>query len=566
MIRRIFKKRGRVNMSKDIDPDEIFMDSQNLPQFDIDQMEGRIEKTVSRKTITFLSFIFIFFFLFLSYKIFTLQVLSGEEFREISENNRLRHSVIFAARGNILDRNGELLAWNEPQSENQDFPKRVYSEKDGFANLIGYIKYPQQDAKGFYYEFDYKGIDGVEQIFDDSLSGENGRTIVETNALGDMISENTIFNSKQGESINLSIDSGVQENLYSSIKSVADDVGFNGGGGIIMSIHTGEVLAMATYPELDSQKLTDGDKEYLSAVNSDPRNPFLNRITQGLYTPGSIVKPFMALAVLNEGVIDEYTNIVSTGKLEVPNPYNPSNPTFFSDWKAHGAVDVRHALAVSSNIYFYVVGGGHNDIEGLGITRLEKYMRSFGFGKAVEGDISSPLSGTIPSPEWKAENFDGDIWRLGDTYFTSIGQYGFQVTPIQVVRSIAMIANEGKILNPKLIKDSKPEVDMEVENISRETYKIVKEGMRLSVLEGTAKGLNLSEVEIAGKTGTAELGVSKDNVNSWTVGFFPYQNPQYAFAIFMEKGSRKNLIGGVAVTRRLFDWMKVHTPEYFGIE
>jgi len=355
MIRRIFKKRGRVNMSKDIDPDEIFMDSQNLPQFDIDQMEGRIEKTVSRKTITFLSFIFIFFFLFLSYKIFTLQVLSGEEFREISENNRLRHSVIFAARGNILDRNGELLAWNEPQSENQDFPKRVYSEKDGFANLIGYIKYPQQDAKGFYYEFDYKGIDGVEQIFDDSLSGENGRTIVETNALGDMISENTIFNSKQGESINLSIDSGVQENLYSSIKSVADDVGFNGGGGIIMSIHTGEVLAMATYPELDSQKLTDGDKEYLSAVNSDPRNPFLNRITQGLYTPGSIVKPFMALAVLNEGVIDEYTNIVSTGKLEVPNPYNPSNPTFFSDWKAHGAVDVRHALAVSSNIYFYVV-------------------------------------------------------------------------------------------------------------------------------------------------------------------------------------------------------------------
>ena len=332
-----------------------------------------------------------------------------------------------------------------------------------------------------------------------------------------------------------------------------------------MDIHTGEILAMTTYPELNSQKLTEGDKDYLSEINSDSRNPFLNRITQGLYTPGSIMKPFMALAALNENVIDQYTNIVSTGELEVPNPYNPSNPSYFSDWKAHGPVDVRHALAVSSNIYFYVVGGGYKDISGLGITKIEQYMKSFGFGKEVNGDVTSVLTGTIPNPKWKEENFDGDIWRLGDTYFTSIGQYGFQVTPIQMVRGIAMIANEGKILEPHLLKNSEPVVDMEVTNIDHKTYQIVKEGMRLAVEEGTAKGLNLSDVKIAAKTGTAELGITKANVNSWTVGFFPYENPKYAFAVVMEKGGRHNLIGGVAVTRRLFDWILWNKPEYFGI-
>lgn len=565
MFRRILKKRGQIKISRDIDPDEIFLDSQNLPEFDRDQFEGRLEKPVSRKSIFTMSLFFFFIFLFLSYKVFDLQVVSGNSYKEISENNRLKHSIIFAVRGNILDRNGDLLAWNEPKGENEDFPKRKYSEKTGLSNLLGYVKYPQKDKAGFFYEFDYKGIDGVEQLFNDSLSGENGTTIVETNALNETVSENTIYNPKQGESVNLSIDSDIQEKLYESIKTVAEEVNFKGGGGVIMDIHTGEILAMTTYPELNSQKLTEGDKDYLSEINSDSRNPFLNRITQGLYTPGSIMKPFMALAALNENVIDQYTNIVSTGELEVPNPYNPSNPSYFSDWKAHGPVDVRHALAVSSNIYFYVVGGGYKDISGLGITKIEQYMKSFGFGKEVNGDVTSVLTGTIPNPKWKEENFDGDIWRLGDTYFTSIGQYGFQVTPIQMVRGIAMIANEGKILEPHLLKDAEPVVDMEVTNIDHKTYQIVKEGMRLAVEEGTAKGLNLSDVKIAAKTGTAELGITKANVNSWTVGFFPYENPKYAFAVVMEKGDRHNLIGGVAVTRRLFDWILWNKPEYFGI-
>lgn len=545
-----------------IDPDEIFLDSANLMNFDRDQFEGRIEKPIAMRTLGILYFSFLLIFCGLMYKVFMLQVVKGEENYHLSENNRLRETVIFATRGNIYDRNGVPLVWNEPQGEGEDFAKRVYTEKEGLSGLLGFITYPKKDSKGFYYELNYTGKEGIEEQFQDTLGGVNGSRIVETNALGDTVSENTVRNPDPGNTLTLSIDAEVQQQLYKSIKEIAEQVGFQGGGGVIMDVKTGEILALTSYPEYNSQKLADGDPQYINEVNADPKKPFLNRITQGLYTPGSIVKPFVAIGALNENVIDQYTNIISTGKLEVPNPYNPSNPTFFSDWKAHGAVDARRAIAVSSNVYFYVVGGGHKDIKGLGITKLEKYMREFGFGAPVEGQVSSRLAGTIPNPEWKAKNFDGDIWRLGDTYFTSIGQYGFQTTPIQVVRAVGAVANRGTLYNPSIIKDKSPEIHHVVEGVRPEVYQIVHEGMRQGALDGTGRGLNMEAVHIATKTGTAELGVSKDNVNSWTTGFFPYENPRYAFVIVMEKGKRTNLIGGIAVSRKFFDWMAIYKPEY----
>jgi penicillin-binding protein 2 len=546
----------------DIDPDEVFLDSANLMNFDQDQMEGRIEKPISKNVITLL---FFFFFLILGgliYQVFRLQIVRGEEFHYLSENNRLRETAVFATRGIIYDREGVPLAWNEPQSAEEDFAKRKYIQKQGLSNLLGFITYPKKDAKGFYYEFNYTGKEGIERQFEDIIGGVNGSRILETNALGEVVSENTVRNPDPGDALHLSIDSRVQEQLYVSIKDIAEQVGFQGGGGVIMDIHTGELLAVVSYPEYDSQKMVDGDREHVNAINQDTRKPFLNRVTQGLYTPGSIVKPIVVLAALNENIIDQYTNILSTGKLEVPNPYNPVNPTFFSDWKAHGLVDARRALAVSSNIYMYVVGGGYKDMKGLGITKLNEYFRKFGLGSPADGQISSPLSGVVPNPEWKKENFDGDDWRLGDTYFTAIGQYGFQTTPLQIVQAVAAIANKGTVYESNIIKDTQPVISQKIEGVRADAWNTVHEGMRQAVLDGTARGLNMSSVEIAAKTGTAELGVSKDNVNSWVTGFFPYDNPRYAFAIVMESGKRTNLIGGVAVSRKLFDWMSIYTPEY----
>ena len=188
----------------------------------------------------------------------------------------------------------------------------------------------------------------------------------------------------------------------------------------------------------------------------------------------------------------------------------------------------------------------------------------FGFGTTTLDGSSSFLenkAGTIPTPEWKKKTFDED-WFIGDTYHTAIGQYGFQVTPVQIVRGMAAIANKGSLLSPTIIKDGQRHVESNVQ-IPEKYFDIIHEGMRLSVKIGTSVALNVPYADFAGKSGTAELGVSKENVNSWITGFWPYENPKYAFAVTLEKGSVHNLIGAAAAMRQTIDWMSLNTPEYF---
>jgi penicillin-binding protein 2 len=251
--------------------------------------------------------------------------------------------------------------------------------------------------------------------------------------------------------------------------------------------------------------------------------------------------------------------VVSTGSITVPNPYTPSQPSVFTDWKAHGAVDMRRAIAVSSNVYFYYIGGGYADQKGLGITKLDAQFDRFGFGKETGIRLPGELSGVVPSPEWKQTTFE-DEWRLGDTYNTAIGQYGFQVTPLQMLRAYSAIANGGTLLTPLIVQGEKQEpIDL---NIDPAYMKVVHEGMRLGAEEGTARALNRPEVHFAGKTGTAELGTRKEYVNSWVVGFYPYEDPKYAFVLLMEKGPRANLFGASPIMSQFVPWMIEHTPEF----
>lgn len=557
----MFKFLKQKKYNQDIDPDEIFLDSANLPGFDNDLFEGRIEKPISMFSVFLVGFIFLGVVSFFGYKAFALQIYKGDEFIKRSENNVLRHTLVFSDRGLISDRNNVPLAWNIPATDDLEFNLRKYIDKPGLAHVLGYINYPQKDKSGFYYDTDITGVEGIEKNLNQELSGENGLKIIETDALNKVVSNNTIEQPQNGKNITLTIDSKIQEQLFNSIKSVVDEVGFIGGAGVIMDIYTGEIIAMTSYPEFDPNKMLVGDKTAYKAYLDDSRKPFLNRITQGLYTPGSILKPYVAAGALQEKIITPYQQILSVKNMIVPNPYNPDNPSIFTDWKAHGYVDVRRALAVSSNVYFYQVGGGYGSQKGLGITLLEKYFRDFGFGEAPKNSFFGNLSGTIPDPEWKKKIFDDD-WRLGDTYFTSIGQYGVQVTPIQVIRAVSAIANGGMVIEPKIVADNEPAVVMRKVSVSDENLQIVREGMRQGVLIGTAKGLNYPDFEIAAKTGTAELGVSKEDVNSWTTGFFPYEKPRYAFVVVMERGNRHNTIGGVAVARKFFDWVKIYASEY----
>jgi penicillin-binding protein 2 len=494
-----------------------------------------------------------------------LMAVQGDHYRALSEGNRLGRSLLLAERGILYDRSGVPLAWNIPRLENgelEEFAARTYATTTGSGHVLGYVRMPARDARGVLYREGVEGISGLELVFDDALRGTDGEKIVETDARLAVVSEAVITEPIPGKSLTLSIDARLQEALNGFIAGLAEDIPFRGGAGVVMDIHTGELIALTSYPEYSSQAVVSGDSEAIAGYNSDERTPYLNRVVAGQYTPGSIVKPFLALASLNEGIVRPETSFVSTGALRLANPYAPGTYSTFTDWRAHGVVDLRRALAVSSNVYFYYVGGGFGAQEGLGISRIEEYMRMFGFGMTTGLALEGERQGTIPSPRWKEETFPTDPdWRIGDTYNTSIGQYGFQVTPIQVVRAVAALANGGLLLTPRLETELTQYGARPLE-LPPEYMRIVRAGMRDAVLDGTAKGLNVPYMEVAAKTGTAELGVSKDFVHSWVIGFFPYDEPKYAFTVMMEHGPRKNLYGGVFVMRQFFDWLEQNAPEY----
>ncbi len=552
---------------KDIDPDEIFIDSSNLPNFDVHQFEGRLEKPISRRSIFILSGIFALIVLIFVFRIASLQIKNGDFYFTKSENNRLRSSLVFAQRGVIYDRASTTLAWNVENPKDNAFGLRKYIPLDGFSHLLGYLKYPSKDKYGFYFSEVFDGKTGVEKNYNTVLSGENGSRITEVDAMDKIQSENIIRSPKDGEDIHLSIDAAVQAEMYKGIKTLAQKVGFSGGAGVIMDVNTGTILALTSYPEYNSQILTDGqDKTAINKYFNDKNTPSLNRVINGLYAPGSTVKPYMAYAALSEKVIDPYTNILSSGSISIPNPYDASKPTIFKDWKIHGYVDMKKALAVSSDVYFYEIGGGFQDQKGLGIINIDKYMKIFGLGKSPTSSFFLGEDGVIPTPEWKAENFNGEDWRVGNTYHTSIGQYGFQVSPIQMVRAVGALANSGILLEPKILLSENSKADGTAVNLNLDQsyLKIIKDGMHDSVIKdyGVARGLHSPDYSIVGKTGTAELGVYKQFVNSWITGFFPYENPKYAFVIIMEKGPVENLTGATSVMRQVMDYIALNKPEY----
>jgi penicillin-binding protein 2 len=558
-------KKGVGRGYRDIDPEDIFLDSTNLPGFTEHRFEGRIERPIASKTFILLKGVLFLLMILGGIKLYGLQIVQGERLNKISENNRLSHTLIFANRGNIYDRNGLELATNQIKSDDSEYAGRFYAPFLGLSHAVGYLKYPSKDTSGFYYEEAYRGQAGVEKSYNEVLTGKNGLKITETDALGKTISESVIEKPEDGKDITLALDARITEELYKAMEEIAKTRGFSGGAGVIMDVQTGEVLALSSFPAYDQNVITEGkDKEAIRELFNAKDQPFLDRATSGLYTPGSIVKPIMGLAALNEKVITPEKKILSTGSITIPNPYDPSKPSIFRDWKAHGYVDLRSALAVSSDVYFYAVGGGFEDQKGVGINTIDRYFNMFGMTEKTGIDLPGENSGVVANPQWKAEKFDGEPWRLGDTYISSIGQYGTQVTVLEAVRWTAAIANGGKLIIPSVIKGGKPESERVFRTISlpESVWRPVREGMRQGVTAGTITSLNHPAMPIAAKTGTAELGVTKKLVNSWVTGFWPYENPRYAFAILMEKGDRTNLVGASAAMQKVENWMIQNTPEY----
>ncbi len=548
MIRHLFRKKRQPRLRLNLH--ETFTDS-GAKNFLVSHGEGRLRYAVTRRHIYLLAAILMLAVIYTIFRVGMLQIAAGDTYRYISENNTFIRVPVLAVRGDIHDRNGTALAWNTGDIIN-DIPARNYLAP-GFSTLLGFVRYPKKDSSDNYYRQKTEGEGGLEEMYDLELSGKNGSFILEKDAKGETVSERFIEEASDGEDIVTSIDADVQKFLYQSIKKTVNQVGFRAGSGVLLNSNTGEIIALTSYPEFDNNLLTNTPE---SAGEGGENGIFVSRAVSGLYSPGSTIKPFFAVAALEENVVSPHTIIVSNGYITVQNPYDSSIVYTYKDWKVHGPLDIYGALAHSSNVYFYHVGGGYERQAGLGIDRLKTYASIFGYGAPTRLGIFHEPAGLVPSREWKESVYDED-WRVGDTYNTVIGQYAFQVTPLQMARASAALVNGGYLVEPHLIAHEEGEKISLA--ISEETLSIVRRGMRKTITEGTAKELANDAYNLAVKTGTAQVGRG-GFVHSLLIGFFPYENPQYTFAIVMEYGKRGG--GAISAAKLFFDSMRLYAPSY----
>lgn len=569
--------RLRDRYTKHVEVEEVLLDASNIPEFNRARMEGKRELPITNRSVRTILFLFLLIASAFLVQIVSLQVVKGEEYRAIAENNRVDKVLIIAERGVIYDRRGEMMVWNEAdESGEYDFPIRAYTDRLGLGQVLGYVSYPKKDTRGYFFRTDYLGRSGVELAFDETLKGVNGSKIIEVDALGDVISEFAIDAPQEGGKVTVSIDAELSEAMYNIIATSSEKAGFRSGAAAIMNVHTGEILALTSFPSFDPEVMADGDDVALiQQYNEDDRLPFLNKVIGGAYTPGSIVKPFVAYAALENNIISPDKVIISNGSITIPNPYDPSNPSRFNDWRPQGSMTMREAIAFSSNVYFYIIGGGLPEIAvpqaglsvplvGLGITKMAANYRRFGLGQKTGINIAQEQEGVVPDPEWKQKVFDDD-WRLGDTYFTAIGQFGFLATPIQMLRAYSALANGGTLIEPHVIAGKVGEkTDL---HLNQGYLQVIHEGMRKTVTYagGTARPLERKDVAIAAKSGTAEVGAGNAYVNSWAAGYWPYEEPEYAFILMMDHAPRSNALGATRIMGDVVQWMSVNRPEYLGL-
>lgn len=360
-----------------------------------------------------------------------------------------------------------------------------------------------------------------------------------------------------GNNLILSVDGDLQKLLTNALNDKITQTNSTGAAAVVLNVKSGEVIALISSPGFDLNNQTYGE------IVKNKNKPFFNRAVSGFYPAGSTIKPFVASAALAEDIIDPNSKIDDTlGYIKIENQYDPDIVYTYRDWKAHGFVDMRRAIAVSANVYFYVIGGGYKNFNGLGINQIKKYLNIFGFGSVLGIDLPGEASGLIPDPSWK-KSAKNEGWFTGDTYNVSIGQGDVLVTPLQMASAVAAIANNGTLWRPRIvskitnldgqtIKEFKPEM-IRSNFIDANYLQIVREGMRGAITEGSAYLLNDLPIKVAGKTGTAQVTNTFRKTNAWFTGFAPYDNPEIALAVVIE-GAGEGSTAAVPVAKEVFQW------------
>jgi len=446
---------------------------------------------------------------------------------------------------------------------------RAYVNSNAFSHVLGYVgKMDSEDITDNpdYPISDVLGKMGLEKYYESYLHGFSGKKLIEVDSKSHLNPNLGEESPKPGNSVYTTIDKDLQIELYNDLFSAVQKLGINKAAGIILNPKTGEVLSLVSLPSIDVNALTSGSpKKTIDEMMTNKYMPFINRAISGLYAPGSTIKPLVAMAALEEGTIDPNKVIKDEDALIVPNKYDPEHPAIFRDWRNHGSVDMRSAIANSCNIYFYALGGGYKDITGLGIKKLKEYWVKFHLAKKLGIDLFGEKDGTLPDPEWKKKNNkENPGWYLGDTYNISIGQGDLLITPIQIADYLASIANKGSIMKPFIVSkitDESNAIKYEAKsvvlsnlNMSLEHFDVVLEGMRGVITIGSAKMLNnlTDKFQVAGKTGTPQIMGGK-KTNALFAAFAPYKDPEVLILVLLEEPPQGS-VAAIPVVDQVMRW------------
>ncbi len=412
-----------------------------------------------------------------------------------------------------------------------------------FSHIVGYSGLTnREEVKGGLSNVDIIGRSGVEAEYDNLLRGENGRLITYRNVQGVPVGEQEVNKAIPGQDLVTTIDAKLQKYFYEALTERMRQLGRSRGVGIAIDPRNGELLALISVPSFSPDKISE--------ALASPDNSLFNRAIAGLYSPGSTIKPMIAVAALVEKIIRPEDLILSTGYIEIPNPYYPDQPSRFVDWKPQGWVNIYSALARSCNVYFYTVGGGYGEIAGLGVKNLKKYFGIFGLNNVTEIDLPGEKKGNADSLG------SGKSWTIGDTYHISIGQGDILVTPLELLNAIASIANGGFLRRITLTPRNEPELLADLSEFAPEMKEVVK-GMEDGVYEsyGTAYSLHDLPLKIAAKTGTAQIE-NNARINALFVGCAPMESaspPRICLLVLVED-AKEGSSNTLPVAYQVFKW------------
>ncbi len=476
----------------------------------------------------------------------------------IKENITREESLLYEEKTNGLS--GVAVTKRSSREYNSTVP--------AISHILGYMgKISSEDQKKFPERrlSDWLGKSGLELSYEEELDGTDGVEQIEVDSMGNIdriLVDKDNRDPISGNNLTLYIDSQLQKKVTEALtngleeakKQTGDDT-VKSGVVIAMDPKTGGILSMVSLPTYDNNAFSKGisNQNYQNLIN-DPSKPMYNRAVYGQYPPGSIIKPVMAVAGLSEGVITSNTSFDTPPEIKI-------GDFVFPDWKDHGMTDIETAIAESNNIFFYAIGGGFDKIKGIGINNMKKWWQKFGFGRKSGIDLPSESSGLLPDALWKQENVK-EPWYIGDTYHVAIGQGDLLITPIQMVKMVSAIANGGKLVTPQLVqKITNPNgevvkdqsVKVENEQVADPgIINVVQQGMRQTVLSGSARTLSDLPFSVAGKTGTAQF-FSNQKTHAWFECYAPYEDPQIALLVLVEGGGGGHEVA-VPIARNILEY------------